>query len=281
AAASLRFLALTPRSFSVRRPGDVALPVSNFIFPISAKPKLIACTTKSRFVSHVAISSGLDEDLEEGENSEFSVSDEPNFSPDLKLFVGNLPFNVDSAGLAELFEQAGNVEMVEVIYDKASGRSRGFGFVTMTTVEEAEAAAQQFNGYEFQGRPLRVNAGPPPSRNGSTFRGPRGSSSSRSNNGFPFQSTRTRSSFDRSNRVHVGNLAWGVDNLALETLFREQGNVKEATVIYDRETGRSKGFGFVTYGSREEVKNAIKSLDGIDLNGRSIRVSEAESRPKR
>lgn len=54
--------------------------------------------------------------------------------------------------------------MVEVIYDKITGRSRGFGFVTMSTAEEAEAAARELNGYELAGRELRVNYGPPPPR---------------------------------------------------------------------------------------------------------------------
>lgn len=56
------------------------------------------------------------EDEEEDEGSDFSGSDEPNFSADVKLFVGNLPFTVDSSALATLFERAGNVEMVEVIF---------------------------------------------------------------------------------------------------------------------------------------------------------------------
>ncbi|KAL2500293.1 29 kDa ribonucleoprotein B [Forsythia ovata] len=155
----------------------------------------------------------VDDELEEevGEGNEgfnFSSPEEPNFSPDLKLFVGNLPFNVDSAALAGLFEQAENVEMVEVIYDKLTGRSRGFGFVTMSTAQEAAVAAQQFNGYEIEGRPLRVNSGPlPPKKEGSSFRGPRAGSGTS----------------DNSNRVYVRNLAWGVDNLALETLFSKQG----------------------------------------------------------
>ncbi|KAL2318200.1 hypothetical protein Fmac_032076 [Flemingia macrophylla] len=62
---------------------------------------------------------------------------------------------------------------------------------------------------------------------------------------------------DSENRVHVGNLAWGVDNLALESLFREQRKVLEARVIYDRESRRLGGFGFVTYNSPDEVNNAI------------------------
>ncbi|KAL0707508.1 hypothetical protein Bca4012_073934 [Brassica carinata] len=114
------------------------------------------------------------------------------FSSDLKLFVGNLPFNVDSAQVAQLFKSAGNVEMAEVIYEKG----------------EAEV-------------------------------------------------------------------------LALESLFAEQGKVVEARVIYDRDSGRSKGFGFVTYNSAQEAQNAIRTLDGTDLDGRQIRVSEAEARPPR
>jgi hypothetical protein len=103
----------------------------------------------SRFVRNVAVSS----DFEVEEDDMFADGDDSapvernSFSPDLKLFVGNLSFNVDSAQLAQLFESAGNVEMVEVIYDKVTGRSRGFGFVTMSTAAEVEAAAQQFNGY--------------------------------------------------------------------------------------------------------------------------------------
>lgn len=66
-------------------------------------------TLSSRFVRNVAVSSDYEQD-----EDVLSDEGEPSFSPDLKLFVGNLPFNVDSAGLAGLFEQAGNVEMVEV-----------------------------------------------------------------------------------------------------------------------------------------------------------------------
>jgi len=228
----------------------------------------------------------------------------PKFSPDLKLFVGNLPFSVDSATLAGLFERAGNVEMVEVIYDKMTGRSRGFGFVTMSTVEEVEAAAQQFNGYELEGRPMRVNSGPPPPREESSFRGSRGGfeDSNRgsrggfedSNRGFrggfnnnrggfdnSSRGSRGGASFDDGNKVYVGNLSWGVDDLALETLFKEQGKVMEARVIYDRDSGRSKGFGFVTFSSASEVNNAIESLDGADMDGRQIRVSVADAKPKR
>ncbi|XP_042383801.1 29 kDa ribonucleoprotein A, chloroplastic-like [Zingiber officinale] len=218
-----------------------------------------APTLGSGIVPKVAVSSGLDQE----EHVELSGG-EAEFSPDLKLFVGNLPFNIDSSQLAGLFQRVGNVEMVEVIYDKVTGKSRGFGFVTMSTIEEVEIAAQQFNGYTFEGRSLRVNSGPPPPRDE-----------------FPSRGSRARTNPEAANRVYVGNLSWGVDDLSLETLFSEQGKVLEARVVYDRESGRSRGFGFVTYSSAKEVGNAITSLNGADLDGRSIRVTVAEPRPRR
>lgn len=64
-----------------------------------------------------------------------------------KLFVGNLPFDIDSEKLAQLFDQAGVVEIAEVIYNRQTDQSRGFGFVTMSTVEEAEKAVDMFHRY--------------------------------------------------------------------------------------------------------------------------------------
>ncbi|CAN4121537.1 unnamed protein product [Withania somnifera] len=270
---SLHFLSLTPKTLP--KPTSQTSSISFFSLPPSPLNLSLSSSTSSsrnfescfssspRFVRKVTLSDF--NQTEEVEEDEGGLSDEVNDSPDLKIFVGNLPFSVDSAALAEIFERAGEVEMVEVIYDKLTGRSRGFGFVTMSSKEAVEAACEQFNGYEIDGRALRVNSGPPPAkRENSSFRGGRGGGS-----------------MDSSNRVYVGNLAWGVDQLALETLFSEQGKVLDAKVVYDRDSGRSRGFGFVTYGSAEEVNNAIESFDGVDLNGRAIRVSPAEARPPR
>ena len=79
----------------------------------------------------------------------------------MKLYVGNLAFQTSSEELQTLFAQAGTVESVSLIEDRETGRSRGFGFVEMSTKEEGAAAIQQFNGKDVGGRALNVNEAKP------------------------------------------------------------------------------------------------------------------------
>ena len=74
-----------------------------------------------------------------------------------KLYVGNLAFGVNDRDLQELFAQAGTCESTAVITDRATGQSRGFGFVEMASHDEAQNAIEQFNGQELKGRALKVN----------------------------------------------------------------------------------------------------------------------------
>ena len=78
-----------------------------------------------------------------------------------KLYVGGLPYSVQEDALKELFAQAGNVTSAVIIMDKMSGRSKGFGFVEMSTAEEAANAISMFNDQEFEGRKLTVNEARP------------------------------------------------------------------------------------------------------------------------
>ncbi len=82
-------------------------------------------------------------------------------------------------------------------------------------------------------------------------------------------------------RLYVGNLAYGVDNLELENLFRSYGTVESATIITDRDTGRSKGFGFVEMSSDAEAETAIEELNGKEAGGRILTVNEARPRMER
>jgi cold-inducible RNA-binding protein len=78
-----------------------------------------------------------------------------------KLYVGNLPFASTAQDLEALFGQIGTVSVVEIIFDKFTGRSRGFAFVTMGTPEEAQKAVEKFHGHELEGRALAVNIARP------------------------------------------------------------------------------------------------------------------------
>jgi cold-inducible RNA-binding protein len=77
-------------------------------------------------------------------------------------------------------------------------------------------------------------------------------------------------------KLYVGNLTYGVDNAGLEQMFSAFGIVQSAQVIMDRETGRSKGFGFVEMGSQGEADAAIAGLNGKESEGRSLTVNEAK-----
>lgn len=97
-------------------------------------------------------------------------------SENSKLYVGNLPFASTAQDLEALFGEVGTVSVVEIIFDKFTGRSRGFAFVTMGSGEEAQKAVEKFHGHQLEGRALAVNiARPreerPPGGGGGGFRG--------------------------------------------------------------------------------------------------------------
>lgn len=97
-----------------------------------------------------------------------------------KVYVGNLSFDVVDSDLAEIFAGHGSVRSAQVITDRDSGRSKGFGFVEMSVDSEAMAAIAALNGREFKGRPLTVNeAKPRENRNGDRGYGNGGGSSRR------------------------------------------------------------------------------------------------------
>ncbi|GAU50596.1 hypothetical protein TSUD_186680 [Trifolium subterraneum] len=269
------FISNSSKSFKIQNPSFNSSKFSHSISLTTSNRK----TRDSSFVTFVAQTSDwTQEEKEDGawENqgetawvgetetaeSESDVGKFEEPSEDLKIFVGNLPFDVDSEKLAELFEQAGTVEVAEVIYNRETDRSRGFGFVTMSNAQEVERAVNKFSGYELDGRLLTVNKAAP--------------------RGAP-RPERPPRTFDSGSglRVYVGNLPWDVDNSSLEQLFSEHGKVENARVISDRDTGRSRGFGFVTMASVDDVNEAIAALDGQELNGRPIKVNVAEDRPRR
>lgn len=79
-----------------------------------------------------------------------------------------------------------------------------------------------------------------------------------------------------ANKLFVGNISWGASDADLKELFTQYGEVEEAVIIINRATGRSKGFGFVTFTNEADAAKAIEALDGYELDGRPLAVSEAK-----
>lgn len=170
-----------------------------------------------------------------------------------KLYFGNLPYNVDSAQLAAIIQDYASPELVEVLYNRETGRSRGFAFVTMSTIEDCNAVIENLDGREYLGRNLRVNFSDKPRPKAPLYA-------------------------ETEYKLFVGNLSWSVTTESLTQAFQEYGNVVGARVVYDGETGRSRGYGFVCYATKEEMDTALESLNGVELEGRAMRVSLAEGR---
>ena len=82
-------------------------------------------------------------------------------------------------------------------------------------------------------------------------------------------------------KLYVGNLTYGMTDTDLQTLFGAHGTVRSAQIIMDRDTGRSKGFGFVEMESSEQAQAAIQAMNGQDINGRTLTVNEARPREER
>ncbi|XP_011029743.1 PREDICTED: 29 kDa ribonucleoprotein, chloroplastic-like [Populus euphratica] len=170
-----------------------------------------------------------------------------------KLYFGNLPYNVDSAQLAGMIQKYGSPEMVEVLYHRETGKSRGFAFVTMSSIEDCEAVIENLDGSQYMGRILRVNFADKPK---------------------PKEPLYPETEY----KLFIGNLSWSVTSESLTQAFQEYGNVVGARVLYDGETGKSRGYGFVCYSTKEEMETALQSLNGVELEGRALRVSLAEGR---
>jgi RNA recognition motif-containing protein len=85
---------------------------------------------------------------------------------------------------------------------------------------------------------------------------------------------------DSVKKIYVGNLPWTTNEAELHDLFSAYGNVHSAAVVSDRDTGRSRGFGFVEMDA-DDADKAINALNGHDIGGRALRVNEAQERPRR
>lgn len=97
----------------------------------------------------------------------------------------------------------------------------------------------------------------------------------------PPVSAQTRTSYEKNqmaNRLYVGNLSFSSNDQTLRDAFSVHGEVVDVHVVSDRMTGQSRGFGFVTMGSQQQAQDAMSAMSGADLDGRTLKVNEAEER---
>lgn len=182
-----------------------------------------------------------------------SAGDDQVVPSNTKLYFGNMPYSVDSAQLAGIIQDYGSPELIEVLYDRDTGRSRGFAFVTMSSIEDCNSVIDNLDGSQYMGRILRVNFADKPKPKEPLYP-------------------------ETEHKLFVGNLSWSVTSESLTKAFQEYGNVVGARVLFDGETGKSRGYGFVCYSTKAEMETALESLNGMELEGRAMRVSLAEGK---
>jgi RNA recognition motif-containing protein len=190
-----------------------------------------------------------------------------------KLFVAGLPDSVTEDVLKQLFEATGGtVSEISLPKDRATGRPRGFGFVTLSTSDEAQAARDSLDGSIQAGKSISVRPfqAEPPKRD-SMGAGP--SRAPGAGGGPPGAPDRT---------LYVGNLPYDVTQQEIETLIAgtNAGPVARVHLPTDPE-GRKRGFGFVTMGTADGARGAIEALRGADLRGRRLVVNLAHPKGER
>lgn len=180
-----------------------------------------------------------------------------------KIFVANLNYATSDSALMDLFSEFGTVVEANHVNDKFDpSKKRGYGFVKMSSEAECQAAVEALNGAEVDGRAMVVEiaADGPRERRERPAREPRGRN-------------------ETGRKCYVGNLSFQTPDETLMEIFSEFGEVEYCAQITDREDPtRKRGFGFVTFASTDAASAAAENLNGLEVDGRFIKVSIAEPR---
>eukprot|EP00531_Pseudo-nitzschia_arenysensis_P015161 CAMPEP_0116149502 /NCGR_PEP_ID=MMETSP0329-20121206/18993_1 /TAXON_ID=697910 /ORGANISM="Pseudo-nitzschia arenysensis, Strain B593" /LENGTH=358 /DNA_ID=CAMNT_0003645843 /DNA_START=121 /DNA_END=1197 /DNA_ORIENTATION=- len=180
----------------------------------------------------------------------------------VKLYVGNLDYATDEQRLRDEFSQFGTIDDVFLPTERGTNRPRGFGFVTFSTREAAEKAISKMDQAQLDGRTIRVNESRPKGERGAA--GPGGSGS-------------FNSSGKDEVKLYVGNLSFDTPESEIRRIFEEFGTVTDCFMPTDRESGRVRGFAFVTMPA-SEAETACNKVNGQEVDGRALRVNEAQPR---
>lgn len=165
------------------------------------------------------------------------------------LYVGNLPKSIDENLLKQYFQIGGTISSVKIIPDKNS-QECNYAFVEYFAAHDANVAFETLNGKEVEGKILNIN--------------------------WAFQSQQVNS--EETFNLFVGDLNVDVDDATLANTFKEYASFIQAHVMWDMQSGRSRGYGFVSFGEQEQAQKAMDAKQGFELNGRAIRINWASKR---
>ncbi|KAL9261279.1 RNA-binding protein CP33, chloroplastic-like protein [Drosera capensis] len=237
-----------------------------------SKPVLIPIQAGNSFSSSFEDLSSFENDFEQDPNDQFDYSDEGYKDYDegrnrsvggpvdgRLIYVGNLPYTMTASELAEILSEAGEVKSAEIMYDRITGRSRGFAFVKMGSIRDVIAAIKMFNESQIGGRTVEVSMPEVPQGRKRKFTKPTIRVSS-------------QRFVDTPHKLYVGNLPWTLTSEALRDVFARQPGLVSAKIVYEWETGKSRGYGFVTFRSAEDAKAALAAMDGAEVEGRYLKV---------
>lgn len=182
---------------------------------------------------------------------------------EVKLYVGNLDYATDEQRLRDEFSQFGTVTDVFLPVERGTNRPRGFGFVTLSTRDSAEKAISKMDQAQLDGRTIRVNESRP--------KGERGGASG------PGGSGAFNPSGKEEVKLYVGNLSFDTPEAEIRRIFEEFGTVNDCFMPTDRDSGRVRGFAFVTMPAAE-AEIACNKVNGQEVDGRTLRVNEAQPR---
>mmetsp|Transcript_16425 Transcript_16425/g.22524 ORF Transcript_16425/g.22524 Transcript_16425/m.22524 type:complete len:226 (-) Transcript_16425:307-984(-) len=195
--------------------------------------------------------------------TEAGAEDSAPASEEVKLVVKNLSYDTTEQTIRDQFGAHGTLTDVYLPTDRYSGRPRGFGFVTMSTKAEAEAAISALDQTELDGRTIKVAESRPRGERESYGGGGGGYGGGGGGGG--------------NMKLYVGNLSYSTEEEGVRSLFESVGTVSDCYLPTERDTGRPRGFAFVTM-PRNDANAAIEQFQGYELDGRNIRVNEAQQK---
>ena len=219
-------------------------------------------TSEKDTSSSTGASNSTTKDNEKDQEQEKSKSNEPpqvvpasaihggRETSDKVLYVGNLDKSITEDILKQYFQVAGQISEVKIMVDKKNSHVN-YAFVEYLKTHDAKVALQTLNGIQIENNRVKIN--------------------------WAFQSQQNLNDENTFN-LFVGDLNVDVDDEALRNIFKDFPTYIQAHVMWDMQTGRSRGYGFVSFGDKEQAQNAMNTLQGKEISGRPVRINWATKR---